>query len=97
MPVSGLSLRFCTAFATPNSSSGISYDSGSTSILKRLVSAAKSSGKGTKIVLSIGEARSVLLLMASLILLFRWLGRMLLVLPDDEQFLQQNHFRECCC
>ncbi|KIP06174.1 glycoside hydrolase family 18 protein [Phlebiopsis gigantea 11061_1 CR5-6] len=42
------------AFATPNSSSGISYDSGSTSILKRLVSAAKSSGKGTKIVLSIG-------------------------------------------
>lgn len=42
------------AFATPNSSSGISWDSGSTSILQRLVSNAKKSGKGTKIVLSIG-------------------------------------------
>ncbi|GJE87344.1 glycoside hydrolase family 18 protein [Phanerochaete sordida] len=42
------------AFATPNSSSGISWDDGSTAILKRLVAAAKNSGKGTKIVLSIG-------------------------------------------
>ncbi|KAI0336889.1 glycoside hydrolase [Trametopsis cervina] len=42
------------AFATPNSSSGISYDSGSTSILQRLSTAAHNSGKGTKVVLSIG-------------------------------------------
>ncbi|KAI0076958.1 glycoside hydrolase family 18 protein [Panus rudis PR-1116 ss-1] len=42
------------AFATPNSSSGVSWDSGATSILKRLVSSARSSGKGTKVVLSIG-------------------------------------------
>ena len=44
-----------TAFATPNSSSGISWDSGSQSILQRLVSSAKSSGQDTKIVLSIGR------------------------------------------
>lgn len=43
------------AFATPNSSSGISWDSGATSILKRLVTSARNSGKGTKIVLSIGS------------------------------------------
>jgi chitinase len=43
------------AFATPNSSSGISYDSGSTSILQRLVTAAHNSGHGTKVVLSIGR------------------------------------------
>lgn len=43
-----------TAFATPNSSSGVSWDSGSQSILKRLVTSARNSGKGTKIVLSIG-------------------------------------------
>lgn len=42
------------AFATPNSSNGISYDSGSTSILQRLVTAAHNSGYATKIVLSIG-------------------------------------------
>ncbi|KAI0751174.1 glycoside hydrolase family 18 protein [Daedaleopsis nitida] len=42
------------AFAVPNSSSGISFDSGSTSTLKTLVSSAHSSGKGTKVVLSIG-------------------------------------------
>ncbi|EIN11117.1 glycoside hydrolase family 18 protein [Punctularia strigosozonata HHB-11173 SS5] len=42
------------AFATPNSSSTISWDDGATGTLKRLVSAANSSGKGTKIVLSIG-------------------------------------------
>ena len=44
----------CAAFATPNSSSGISWDDGSTSTLKTLVSAAHNSGKGTKVVLSIG-------------------------------------------
>ncbi|KAF8994877.1 glycoside hydrolase superfamily [Cyathus striatus] len=42
------------AFATPNSSSTLSWDSGSQSILQRLVSSARSSGKGTKIVLSVG-------------------------------------------
>ncbi|EJF62190.1 glycoside hydrolase family 18 protein [Dichomitus squalens LYAD-421 SS1] len=42
------------AFATPNSSSGISWDSGATSTLKTLVSAAHNSGHATKIVLSIG-------------------------------------------
>ncbi|KZV89515.1 glycoside hydrolase family 18 protein [Exidia glandulosa HHB12029] len=42
------------AFATPNSSSTLSFDSGATSILKRLVSAAKAAGKGTRVVLSIG-------------------------------------------
>ncbi|KAI0677694.1 glycoside hydrolase family 18 protein [Trametes maxima] len=42
------------AFATPNSSSTISFDSGSTSTLKTLVSSAHNSGRGTKVVLSIG-------------------------------------------
>ncbi|KAL4245784.1 glycosyl hydrolase 18 family protein [Abortiporus biennis] len=44
------------AFATPNSSNTLSWDDGSTStsILKRLVAAARNSGHGTKIVLSIG-------------------------------------------
>ncbi|PIL37606.1 hypothetical protein GSI_01300 [Ganoderma sinense ZZ0214-1] len=42
------------AFATPNSSSGISWDDGATSTLKTLVSAAHNSGQGTKVVLSIG-------------------------------------------
>ncbi|KAI8989856.1 glycoside hydrolase family 18 protein [Trametes punicea] len=42
------------AFATPNSSSTISFDSGSTSTLKTLVSSAHNSGHGTKVVLSIG-------------------------------------------
>ncbi|KAI0683182.1 glycoside hydrolase superfamily, partial [Cytidiella melzeri] len=42
------------AFATPNTSSSISYNSGSTSILQRLVTAAHNSGKGTIFVLSIG-------------------------------------------
>lgn len=42
------------AFATPNSSSGITWDDGATGILQRLVSAANSSGHGTKIVLSVG-------------------------------------------
>ncbi|KAF9819455.1 hypothetical protein IEO21_02063 [Rhodonia placenta] len=43
------------AFATPNSDSGITYDSGSTSTLQTLVSSAHSSGHGTKVVLSIGK------------------------------------------
>ncbi|KAI0774706.1 glycoside hydrolase family 18 protein [Trametes elegans] len=42
------------AFATPNSSSTISFDSGSTSTLKTLVNSAHNSGHGTKVVLSIG-------------------------------------------
>ncbi|KAI0713211.1 glycoside hydrolase superfamily [Fomitopsis betulina] len=42
------------AFVTPSSSNEISYDSGSTSTLKSLVSAAHNSGHGTKVVLSIG-------------------------------------------
>ncbi|PBK85665.1 glycoside hydrolase family 18 protein [Armillaria gallica] len=42
------------AFATPNSSSGLAWDSGSQSILQRLVTSARNSGKGTKIVLSVG-------------------------------------------
>ena len=42
------------AFATPNSSNGLSWDDGATSILQRLVKSARNSGKGTKIVLSIG-------------------------------------------
>ncbi|KAJ7169103.1 glycoside hydrolase [Mycena crocata] len=42
------------AFAVPNSSSTLTWDSGSQAILKRLVASAKSSGRGTKIVLSVG-------------------------------------------
>ncbi|TFK52796.1 glycoside hydrolase family 18 protein [Heliocybe sulcata] len=42
------------AFATPNSSSTISWDSGATSLLQRLVTAANNSGHGTQVVLSIG-------------------------------------------
>ena len=43
------------AFATPNSSSGLSWDSGSQAIFKRLADSARSSGYGTKVVLSIGK------------------------------------------
>lgn len=47
--------RASAAFATPNSSSTLSWDSSSsTSLLKRLVSAANSSGKGTRVALSVG-------------------------------------------
>ncbi|THH29871.1 hypothetical protein EUX98_g4306 [Antrodiella citrinella] len=42
------------AFATANSSNGLSWDDGATSILQRLVTSARNSGHGTKIVLSIG-------------------------------------------
>ncbi|KII91199.1 glycoside hydrolase family 18 protein [Plicaturopsis crispa FD-325 SS-3] len=42
------------AFATPNSSSGLNWDSGATSTLKSLVSAAHGSSHGTKVVLSVG-------------------------------------------
>ncbi|KAF9484198.1 glycoside hydrolase family 18 protein [Pholiota conissans] len=42
------------AFANPNSSSGISFNSGATSLLKRLVAAARAAGYGTRIVLSLG-------------------------------------------
>ncbi|KAJ7188716.1 glycoside hydrolase family 18 protein [Mycena filopes] len=42
------------AFAIPNSSSTLTWDSSTQAILKRLVASAKKSGKGTKIVLSVG-------------------------------------------
>ncbi|KIY48719.1 glycoside hydrolase [Fistulina hepatica ATCC 64428] len=42
------------AFATPNSSSNISWETGSQDILRRLINAARNSGQGTKIVLSVG-------------------------------------------
>ncbi|KAL4266563.1 glycosyl hydrolase 18 family protein [Pleurotus pulmonarius] len=42
------------AFVVPNSSAKISWDSGSQDTLRSLVSSARKSGKGTKIVLSIG-------------------------------------------
>ncbi|THU94236.1 glycoside hydrolase family 18 protein [Dendrothele bispora CBS 962.96] len=42
------------AFATPSASAGLNWDSGSQSILQRLVSSARNSGKGTRIVLSVG-------------------------------------------
>ncbi|KAJ6497662.1 glycoside hydrolase family 18 protein [Mycena sanguinolenta] len=42
------------AFAVPNSSSTLTWDDGSQAILQRLVSSARSSGEGTKIVLSVG-------------------------------------------
>ncbi|KAJ7019323.1 glycoside hydrolase [Mycena alexandri] len=42
------------AFAVPNSSSTLTWDDGSQAILKRLVTSAKNSGHGTKIVLSVG-------------------------------------------
>ncbi|KAJ7125147.1 glycoside hydrolase family 18 protein [Mycena epipterygia] len=42
------------AFAIPNSSFTLTWDSPTKAILKRLVSSAKKSGRGTKIVLSVG-------------------------------------------
>ncbi|KAJ6593441.1 glycoside hydrolase family 18 protein [Mycena capillaripes] len=42
------------AFAVPNSSSTLTWDDGSQAILQRLVTSARNSGKGTKIVLSVG-------------------------------------------
>ncbi|TFY53139.1 hypothetical protein EVJ58_g9617 [Rhodofomes roseus] len=42
------------AFATPNSSNGLNWDSGATSTLQTLVSSAHNSGYDTKVVLSIG-------------------------------------------
>ncbi|KAJ7782639.1 glycoside hydrolase family 18 protein [Mycena metata] len=42
------------AFAIPNSSSTLTWDSSTQALLKRLVASAKQSGKGTKIVLSVG-------------------------------------------
>ncbi|PCH40730.1 glycoside hydrolase family 18 protein [Wolfiporia cocos MD-104 SS10] len=43
------------AFATPNSSSTLDWDSGATSTLQTLVSSAHNSGYGTKVVISIGR------------------------------------------
>lgn len=51
----GANVVTSSAFATPTSSGGISYDSGATSTLQSLVSAAHGSGHGTKVVLSIGS------------------------------------------
>lgn len=45
-----------TAFATPNSSNGLDWDSGATSTLQTLVSSAHNSGYDTQVVLSIGES-----------------------------------------
>ncbi|KAJ7647732.1 glycoside hydrolase [Roridomyces roridus] len=42
------------AFAVPNSSNTLTWDDGSQAILQRLVTSAKNSGAGTKIVLSVG-------------------------------------------
>ncbi|KAJ7503009.1 glycoside hydrolase family 18 protein [Mycena galericulata] len=42
------------AFAVPNSSNTLTWDSGSQAVLQRLVASAHSSGEGTKIVLSVG-------------------------------------------
>ncbi|EPS92655.1 hypothetical protein FOMPIDRAFT_1100155, partial [Fomitopsis schrenkii] len=42
------------AFATPNSSNGLDWDSGATSTLQTLVSSAHNSGYSTRVVLSIG-------------------------------------------
>ncbi|KAL0574085.1 hypothetical protein V5O48_007870 [Marasmius crinis-equi] len=42
------------AFAIPNQSSGLNWDPDSQNILRRLVSGARNSGKGTRIVLSVG-------------------------------------------
>ncbi|TFK29162.1 glycoside hydrolase [Coprinopsis marcescibilis] len=42
------------AFVMPNSSSGINWDGGDKDVLRRLVAAARKSGYGTKIVLSVG-------------------------------------------
>jgi chitinase len=44
------------AFATPSSSAGLTLNSGS--LLKRLVTAAKNSGRNTKVVLSVGQLPS---------------------------------------
>ncbi|KJA24938.1 glycoside hydrolase family 18 protein [Hypholoma sublateritium FD-334 SS-4] len=42
------------AFATPTSTSGIAFGTNSVAMLKRLVAAAKASGSGTRIILSLG-------------------------------------------
>ncbi|KAF8970627.1 glycoside hydrolase superfamily [Flammula alnicola] len=42
------------AFVTPNGTAGINWDDGSQDTLKKLVSSARNSGSGTKIVLSVG-------------------------------------------
>ncbi len=44
----------------PNSSSTLTWDSGAQDILRRLVTSARNSGKGTKIVLSVGKSHRLL-------------------------------------
>ena len=79
------------AFATPNSSFGITFDQGSQDILKRLVSSAKKSGKGTKIVLSIGTIISSFRYVHLLTLANRrWVGGKPVVLRNHEQLFQSN-------
>ena len=48
-------LKRAPAFAYPDSSNGITWDDGSPSTLQRLVTSARKSGNGTKVVLSIGK------------------------------------------
>lgn len=45
----------CLAFATPNDKSGINWEDGTQETLTKLISSARSSGYGTRIVLSIGS------------------------------------------
>lgn len=86
-----------TAFATPNSSNGLSWDDGATSILQRLVKSARNSGKGTKIVLSIGMFSMKYWWTSSThVYSTRRLGRQLLVLPSDE-LQQPKRVRQCRC
>ncbi|CAK5281690.1 unnamed protein product [Mycena citricolor] len=49
-------LKSPAAFAIPNTSSALTWSPEDQSLLKRLVAAAKKSGKGTKIVLSVGKS-----------------------------------------
>lgn len=50
-----LTLPSILAFAIPNGTAGINWDDGSQDTLKNLVSSARKSGHGTKIVLSVGN------------------------------------------
>jgi chitinase len=57
---------FSTAFAVPDSSSGLTWDSGSQGVLHRLVASARNSGKETKVVLSVGASSFVYFLACAL-------------------------------
>lgn len=47
---------FIAAFVTPNASYGLDWGSNGQDVIRRLVSSAKNSGKGTKVVLSVGAS-----------------------------------------